>query len=78
MRLRELFNVTILNQTEVKYNELLVVLFGNPFIDAMESKKEKKYYLRVRKYFSFIQLTFNCFYMIKAFYYQKICSLVIN
>ncbi len=42
MRLRELLNVTILNETGVKYYELLVVLFGNPFIDAMESKKKKK------------------------------------
>lgn len=42
MRLGELLNVTILNQIEVKYYELLVVLFGNPFIDAMESKKKKK------------------------------------
>lgn len=41
MRLREFLNVTILNQTEVKYYEVLVVLFGNPFIDAMESKKKK-------------------------------------
>lgn len=42
MRLREPLNVTILNQAEVKYYELLVVLFRNPFIDAMESKKRKK------------------------------------
>lgn len=42
MWLREPLNVTILNQAEVKYYELLVVLFRNPFIDAMESKKKKK------------------------------------
>lgn len=42
VRLREVLNVTVLNQTEVKYYKLLVVLFGNPFIDAMESNKEKK------------------------------------
>lgn len=42
MRVREPLNVTILNQTEVKYYELLVVLFGNPFIDTMESKKKEK------------------------------------
>lgn len=42
VRLRELLNVTILNQTGVKYYKVLVVLFGNPFIDAMESKKKKK------------------------------------
>lgn len=42
MRLREPLNVTILNQAEVKYYELLVVLFRNPFIDAMESKKKEK------------------------------------
>lgn len=42
VRLREPLNVTILNQAEVKYYELLVVLFRNPFIDAMESKKKKK------------------------------------
>lgn len=56
MRVREPLNVTILNQTEVKYYELLVVLFGNPFIDTMESKKKKKkclLYPRRRKYFIF-------------------------
>lgn len=37
MRLREPLNVTILNKIEVKHEQLLVVLFGNPFIDAMES-----------------------------------------
>lgn len=42
MRLREPLNVTILNQAEIKYYELLVVLFRNPFIDAMESKKKRK------------------------------------
>lgn len=42
MRVREPLNVTILNQIEVKYYELLVVLFGNPFIDTMESKKKEK------------------------------------
>lgn len=42
MRLREPLNVTILNQAEVKCYELLIVLFRNPFIDAMESKKKKK------------------------------------
>lgn len=39
--LREVLNVTVLNQIEVKYYKLLVVLFGNPFIDAMESKKDR-------------------------------------
>lgn len=43
MRLRELLNVAILNQTEEKYHQLLVVLFGNPFIEPMESNKKKKY-----------------------------------
>lgn len=37
VRLRQLLNVTVLNQTEEKLYDLLVVLFGNPFIDAMES-----------------------------------------
>lgn len=36
VRFWELPSVTILNQTEVKLNELLVVLFGNPLIDAMK------------------------------------------
>lgn len=50
MGLRELLNVTVLNQTEVKFYKFLVVLFGNPFIDAMESKKKKKmvWYLKRR------------------------------
>lgn len=38
VRFRELPNITILNQTEVKLNELLVVLLGNPLIDAVKSK----------------------------------------
>lgn len=42
MGLREPLNVTVLNQIEVKYEELLVVLFGNPFIDAVESEDKKK------------------------------------
>lgn len=42
VRFREPLDVTILNQTEVKHYHLLVVLFGNPFIDAMESKTKKK------------------------------------
>lgn len=39
VRLRELPSVTILNQIEVKLNELLVVVFGNPLVDAVESEK---------------------------------------
>jgi len=35
----ELLNVTVLEQIEVKYNELLVVLFGNPFINAVKPKR---------------------------------------
>lgn len=47
MGLREPLNVTVLNQIEVKYDEFLVVLFGNPFIDAVESEeKKKKIYLK--------------------------------
>lgn len=42
MRFRKILNVTVLNQTEVKYYELFVVLFGNPFIDTMESTEKKK------------------------------------
>lgn len=42
MGLREPLNVTVLNQIEVKYDEFLVVLFGNPFIDAVESEERKK------------------------------------
>lgn len=42
VRLGKLLNVTVLNETEEKYYELFIVLFGNPFIDAMESKKKKK------------------------------------
>lgn len=42
VRLGKLLNVTILNQTGVKYYKLLIVLFGNPFVDAMESKKKKQ------------------------------------
>lgn len=38
VRFWELPSVTILNQTEVKLNELLVVLLGNPLIDAVKSK----------------------------------------
>ena len=41
MRLREILNVTVLNQTKVKRDVLLVVLYGNPFVDAMQSKKQK-------------------------------------
>lgn len=41
VRLRELPSVTILNQIEVKLNELLVVLFGNPLVDAVESEKRR-------------------------------------
>lgn len=40
--LRELPNVTVLDQIEVKNDHLLVVLSGNPFIDAMESEKQRK------------------------------------
>lgn len=40
--LRELPNVTVLDQIEVKNDYLLVVLSGNPFIDAMESEKQRK------------------------------------
>lgn len=40
MRLREPLNVTILNKIEVKHQQLFIVLFGNPFIDAMESKRK--------------------------------------
>lgn len=39
MRLRELLSVTILNQAEVKLNQLLVVLFGDPLVDAVKSEK---------------------------------------
>lgn len=42
VRLGKLLNVTILNQTGVKYYKLLIVLFGNPFVDAMESTKKKQ------------------------------------
>lgn len=42
VRLRKLLNVTVLNETEVKHYKLLIVLFGNPFIDAMESKTKEK------------------------------------
>lgn len=42
MRFWELPSVTILNQTEVKLNELLVVLFGNPLIDAVKSENMNK------------------------------------
>lgn len=38
MRFWELPSVAVLNQTEVKLNELLVVLFGNPLIDAVKSE----------------------------------------
>lgn len=38
VRFRELPSVTILNQTEVEMNELLVVLLGNPLIDAVKSE----------------------------------------
>lgn len=38
VRFWELPSVTILNQTEVKLNELLVVLLGNPLIDAVKSE----------------------------------------
>lgn len=41
---REPLNVTVLNQIKVKYDELLIVLFGNPFIDAVESEEEKKWF----------------------------------
>lgn len=40
--LRELPNVTVLDQIEVKNDHLLVVLSGNPFIDAMESEKQRE------------------------------------
>lgn len=39
---REPLNVTVLNQIEVKYDEFLIVLFGNPFVDAVESEEKKK------------------------------------
>lgn len=39
VRLRELPGVTVLNQIEVKVNELLVVLFGNPLVDAVKSEE---------------------------------------
>lgn len=42
MRLRKFPNVTVLNQAEVKHDNLLIVLFGNPFIDAMESIKRQE------------------------------------
>lgn len=42
VRFWELPSVTILNQTEVKLNELLVVLFGNPLIDAVKSENMNK------------------------------------
>lgn len=48
--LRELPSVTILNQIEVKLNELLVVLFGNPLVDAVESEKR----IRTRNDFNVI------------------------
>lgn len=48
VRLRELPSVAILNQIEVKLNELLVVLFGNPLVDAVESEKT----IRRRNYFN--------------------------
>lgn len=41
VRLREPLNVTILNKVEVKHQQLFIVLFGNPFVDAMESKRKK-------------------------------------
>lgn len=47
VRLRELPSVTILNQIEVKVNELLVVLFGNPLVDAVKSGET----IKMRKYF---------------------------
>lgn len=47
VRLRELPNVTILNQIEVEQYKLLIVLHGNPFIDAMESKTKKKHHKSV-------------------------------
>ena len=49
MRLRELLNVTILNQIEEKYYKVLIGLFGNPFIDAMDSAKKKKKSFKVSK-----------------------------
>lgn len=48
VRLREPPSVAILNQIEVKLNELLVVLFGNPLVDAVESEKTT----RRRDYFN--------------------------
>lgn len=48
VRLRELPSVAILNQTEVKLNELLVVLFGNSLVDSVESEKT----IRRRNYFN--------------------------
>lgn len=38
VRFRELPSVTVLNQAEVKLDELLVVLLGNPLIDAVKSE----------------------------------------
>lgn len=40
VRVREPRNVTVLNKIEVKHQQLLIVLFGNPFIDAMESRRK--------------------------------------
>lgn len=39
VRLRKFVNVTVLDQSGVEMNKLLVVLFGNPFINAMKPKK---------------------------------------
>lgn len=39
VRLRELLSVTILNQAEVKLNQLLVVLFGDSLVDAVKSEE---------------------------------------
>lgn len=47
VRLRELPGVAILNQIEVEVDELLVVLFGNPLVDAVKSEET----IKVRKYF---------------------------
>lgn len=50
MRLRKLLTVTVLKQAEVKHHKLLVVLFGNPFIDAVESKKKKKKHFGIKEW----------------------------
>lgn len=56
VRLRQLLNVAVLNQTGVKKHKLLVVLLGNPFVDAMESKKQKEKLVMLQKRLVFLYL----------------------